>query len=129
MLSEFSYGYALTEQLTRSGSETLIAAPIFPSLFAEGQPDAGYDVQIPFPVAPLFLQFKLSHRMQRRSAAEYGLFNGPYYRMHIRPSRFSSQHAALLKLEQRGENVFYAAPHFHTTPELNVAYLSLESLL
>jgi len=45
MLSEFSYGYALTEQLTRSASGTLIAAPIFPSLFAEGQPDAGYDVQ------------------------------------------------------------------------------------
>jgi len=124
MLSEFSYGYALTEQLTRSASGTLIAAPIFPSLVAEGQPDAGYDVQIPFPVAPLFLQFKVSHRMQRGNAAEYGLFNGPYYRMPIRPSRFSNQHAALLNLEQRGEHVFYAAPYFHTTPELNVAYLS-----
>jgi hypothetical protein len=124
MLSEFSYGYALTEQLTRSGSGTLIAAPVFPSLFAEGQPDAGYDVQIPFPVAPLFLQFKLSHRMQGGNAAEYNLFNGPYYRMQIRPSRFSNQHAALLNLEQRGENVFYAAPCFHTMPELTVAYLA-----
>ena len=44
--------------------------------------------------------------------------------MHIRPSRFSDQHAALLNLEQRGQNVFYAAPCFHTTPELNVAYLA-----
>jgi hypothetical protein len=36
----------------------------------------------------------------------------------------SNQHAALLSLERRGENVFYAAPHFHTTPELNVAYFT-----
>ena len=124
MLSEFSYGYALTEQLTQTGTGTLIAAPLFPSLIEEGQPNVGFDVHIPYPVTPLFLQFKLSHRLERRSAGEYALLGGGYYRMHLRPSRFSSQHNALLNLESRGEQVFYAAPLFHRMEQLSAAYLA-----
>ena len=42
MLSEFSYGYALTEELVSGGTANLTAAPIFPSLYAEGQIGGGW---------------------------------------------------------------------------------------
>ncbi len=124
MLSEFSYGYALTEELVSGGSANLTAAPVFPSLYAEGQIGGGWDVMIPYPVVPLFLQFKLSHCMIRRTAKERGLLGVPYYRMHMRPSRFSDQHDLLLAWEAAGNATFYAAPSFHTTDALNNAYLS-----
>ena len=124
MLSEFSYGYALTEELVRGVTATLAAAPVFPSLYAEGQTGGGWDVMIPYPVTPLFLQFKLSHYMVRRTAKERKLLRSRYYRMHLRPSRYSDQHDLLLAWEAAGNATYYAAPCFHTTDALNRAYLS-----
>jgi hypothetical protein len=123
-ISEFSYGYALTEALIAASPRTLRAAPIFPSLIEEGSPGGGYDVQIPFAGFPLFLQFKLSHRMVRSSAAEVqkGVLAPPFYRMHLRPTKHSQQHPMLLSLEASGAVVYYAAPFFHTPAELNDAY-------
>jgi hypothetical protein len=123
-ISEFSYGYALTETLISASPTPIRAAPIFPSLIEEGSPGGGYDVQIPFPGTPLFLQFKLSHCMVRDTAAEAqkGIFSTPYYRMHLRPTKHSQQHPMLLALEATGAAVFYAAPRFHTPSELNDAY-------
>src|SRR6266568_1524050 len=63
-----SYGYALTEELAGGTAGDLMAAPVFPSLYAEGQAGGGWDVMIPYPVTPLFLQFKLSHYMVRRTS-------------------------------------------------------------
>jgi hypothetical protein len=122
LLSEFSYGYALTEELASGAFGTLVGAPIFPSLIQEGQPGGGYDLQLPLVGMPLFLQFKLSDRMVYRSAAEWKTFKKPYYRMHIRPARHSDQHQLLLDLENTGEEVYYVAPEFHTTEELNTHY-------
>tara|TARA_R110002126_G_scaffold54466_2_gene147441 strand:- start:3182 stop:3997 length:816 start_codon:yes stop_codon:yes gene_type:complete len=123
-ISEFSYGYALTESLIREHS--VRAAPIFPSLQDEGKPGGGYDVQIPFSGFPLFLQFKLSHKMIRDSAfeAQMNLITTPFYRMHLRPTKHSRQHPMLLELEESGAAVFYAAPHFDTPAELNDAYIN-----
>ncbi|WP_374355651.1 hypothetical protein [Chitinimonas sp.] len=125
-ISEFSYGYALTETLIRSLPFRLRAAPIFPSLNDEGKPGGGYDVEIPFPGFPLFLQFKLSHRMVRYSAfeAQLGLLPTPFFRMHLRPTKHSQQHPMLLALEASGAPVFYVAPHFDTPAELNDAYIN-----
>jgi len=36
-ISEFSYGYALTDELIHWHGTNLTAAPIFPSLYQEGQ--------------------------------------------------------------------------------------------
>ena len=121
-ISEFSYGYALTENLIAGTS--VVAAPVFPSLRSEGQA-GGYDVRIPFPVRPLFLQFKLSHYLFGRNARERraGLFTSPFYRMYLYPLRHSQQHNMLLALEQSGNLVFYATPAFHTASKLNSAYL------
>lgn len=124
-ISEFSYGYALTEALIWDTGLPITAAPILPSLIEEGQ-SGGYDVGIQFNGLLLFLQFKLSHFMTRGTAFEtqQGLLDIPFYRMHLRPARHSRQHAMLLDLEATGEIVFYAAPKFHLPSELNTAYLS-----
>lgn len=125
-ISEFSYGYALTETLIGTLPFRLRAAPIFPSLSDEGKPGGGYDAEIPFPGFPLFLQFKLSHRMVRHSAleAQLGLLSTPFFRMHLRPTKHSQQHPMLLDLEATGAHVFYATPHFDSPAELNDAYVN-----
>ncbi len=132
-LSEFSYGYALTEDLIRWGGTPLTAAPVFPSLLKEGKAGGGWDVRLPFQGVPLFLQFKLSDYMISRQTTEckQGLLQPPFYRMHLRPLRYSQQHRMLLDLESAGVAsantlVFYVAPAFRTTTELNDAYVSGE---
>lgn len=125
-ISEFSYGYAITEELIHWHGTNITAAPVLPSLYQEGQPGGGWDVMLDRGGIPLFLQFKLSDCMSRRSAYECqeGWFFPPFYRMDIRPARFSSQHEMLLDLENGGNEVYYSAPAFHEPWELNQAYLS-----
>lgn len=127
-ISEFSYGYALTEELIQRSGLPITAAPLFPSLLAEGQSGGGYDVHLPFSGFPLFLQFKLSHCMVKRSAREcqLGLYAPHFYRMYLRPLKHSQQHNLLLDLESKGYPVYYAAPHFHLPEELNDAYMNNE---
>ena len=122
--SEFSYGYALTQELASGKFGSLIAAPIFPSLVREGRSGGGYDIHLPFAGAPLFLQFKLSHYLHRSNALEWGEYFSPYYRMYLRPIRYSDQHNLLIDLENAGNQVYYVAPEFHTVEELNDAYAS-----
>ena len=52
-----------------------------------------------------------------------GIFPPPFYRMHIRPKRLSNQHEMLINLEEKGHEVHYSAPAFHTYQEFNDAYL------
>lgn len=119
--SEFSYGYAVTEDLVLSSGATITIAPVFPSLIEENQ--LGFDAMLDRAGKPLFLQFKLAHRMTGRAQeARKGLISAPFYRMHLRCSRESNQHANLLALEESGEEVFYVAPRFHLTEQLNEAY-------
>lgn len=127
-ISEFSYGYALTEELIRNLGP-VVSAPRFPSLIAEGK--IGYDLALDFQfLGSLFLQFKLSDRMVRDTAME---INRPqpvfttgtrFFRMHLRPRRTSRQHDLLCDLEAKGERVYYAAPEFDSPEELTSAYLS-----
>lgn len=125
-ISEFSYGYELTDELIHWHGTNITAAPVFPSLYQEGQTGGGYDVMLPRPGIPLFLQFKLSDCMVRNSAFEVrnGHFTAPFYRLHLRPSRHSDQHEMLLELEADGNEVYYSAPAFHTPEEFNDAYLN-----
>ena len=125
-ISEFSYGYALTSELIHWHGTPITATPVFPSLYQEGQPGGGYDVMLQRPGMPLFLQFKLSHCMVRSYSKEAKdrVFDPPFYRMHVRPTRHSDQHKMLLELEDKGNEVYYSAPAFHTSVEFNDAYLS-----
>ena len=129
-ISEFSYGYTLTDELINWHGAPLTAAPVFPSLYQEGQPGGGYDVRLKWPGILLFLQFKLSHHMVRKNTQERRdkNFLTPFYRMKLRPSRHSKQHQLLLDLEnaKQKHKVYYCAPEFHTPKELNEAYLGRE---
>lgn len=124
LISEFSYGYALTEELAKGRAGSLCGAPVFPSLIEEGRSGGGYDVQLPRIGMPLFLQFKLSHHMKNGNAAEWNLFGSSYYRIYLRPAYLSMQHQLLQALENDGNEVYYAAPEFHRLDELNEAYLN-----
>lgn len=127
-ISEFSYGYALTEELVKGFGSSITAAPVFPSLYQEGKKGGGWDVQLKKGGIPLFLQFKLSHYLKNANSKERmsGHFASPYYRMHIRPINHSKQHELLLDLERAGNEVYYSAPGFHKPNELNEAYLNGE---
>ena len=128
-ISEFSYGYAITDELINHRNVRIISAPTFLSTYQEGQQGGGYDVELDrLSGIPLFLQFKLSHYLCRSSARERkeGKFRNPYYRMYLRPRRHSNQHEMLLDLESNGNDVRYCAPTFHTPDELNLAYLNHE---
>jgi len=126
-ISEFSYGFALTNELV--GWVELSAAPIFPSLIEEGKAGGGYDVKLDRPGAPLYLQFKRSEYMSRRSAKEYqrvrgqgGLLAVPFYRFAITEAAKSDQHELLLALDVSPNHVFYVAPRFHRVIEINDAW-------
>ena len=123
--SEFSYGYAVTEELALKYKGSMLGAPQFPSLQEEGK-KGGYDVKLPTSGKAVFLQFKLSDHLSRDYAREHknGVLDVPYFRMHLRPARHSRQHALLCSLEESGESVFYIAPEFHQPFELNKHYLS-----
>ena len=124
-ISEFSYGFVITDELLRH-LPGVCAAPVFPSLYREGQTGGGYDVMIQSGVTPLFIQFKLCDYMKRATAFESqnGLLDCPFFRMHLRPSRHSKQHQMLVDLEHSGQIVYYAAPMFHRVRELNDAFHS-----
>ena len=126
--TEFSFGYAFTENLVRSTANRPAGAPVFPNLIQEGQ--LGYDVQIDFPGCPLYFQYKLPELMVRNSAAEIkkhalsGLVV-PFFRMALMRNDLSAQHRNLISLENRSPNsVFYAAPCLSSLREFNDAYNS-----
>ena len=126
LISEFSYGFALTHELVLS-LETLSAAPIFPSLLEEGRAGGGYDVKLTAPGVALFLQFKRSERLHLKSAREIrdGARIGlPYYRLEITAKSDSDQHNMLLELDQPPNQVYYAAPMFILKPEFDNAFVA-----
>jgi hypothetical protein len=125
-ISEFSYGFALTNEI--AGWAPLRIAPIFPSLVEEGKKGGGYDVKLDIPGVPLYLQFKRGYRMTRRTAKEVKQYkkrlNMPFHRFYITDSGTSAQHTMLLELDDGKSNVFYAAPRFDLTAEINDAWVN-----
>jgi hypothetical protein len=123
--SEFTYAFALVNELITLGNPPIVSVPVFPSLIEEGRATGGYDVKLDRPGQPLFLQFKLAKQIRGRRAREFRqqIFWSPFYRMYIRARRSSRQHELLLELEQSNlGNVYYCAPAFHTLWELNRFY-------
>jgi hypothetical protein len=126
-ISEFSFGFALTRELTNYAGAALHAAPVFPTLFAEGQIGGGYDVHLDLPGLPLFLQFKRADCMKKGNAKQIqdGLaLTLPFYRCSIMNREPNDQHELLLNLDADPNCVFYASPRFHLVEELNLAYLA-----
>jgi len=75
-------------------------------------------VQIPLKPVPIFLQFKIPQVVRRRNTQMPPGFDIPYLRMHLRTKR-PNQHQLLLALESTGKLVYYAAPDFWRTRELD----------
>jgi hypothetical protein len=73
--TEFSFGYAFTENLIRASSTSPVGAPVFPNLIQEAQ--AGLDVRIDFPACPVFFQYKLPELMTSRRAKEVSKYRLP----------------------------------------------------
>jgi hypothetical protein len=123
-ISEFSYGFALTNEIV--GWTALKAAPVFPSLIEEGKKGGGYDVKLDMPGIPLYLQFKRADGMLRNTARElsqHGLpLALPFYRFPITQAKKSQQHELLLELDDGTNEVYYAAPRFHELDEINQAW-------
>ena len=124
--SEFSYGYAVLDELINWYGSPLDSVPEFPTTVAEAS--LGYDARISADGFALFLQFKVSDCMVKRTAFEAtrGHFDPPFYRMHLRRISKSRQHELLIELENDQHFVFYVAPGFHRMLELNNAYFSRE---
>jgi hypothetical protein len=126
--TEFSFGYAFTENLIRSSRATPAGAPVFPNLIQEAQ--LGYDVNINLPGRPLFFQFKLSELMVRNSASEIAqhALSGiriPFFRMSLMRRDLSKQHHLLMRLDRRLPNsVYYATPCIENATVFNLAYNS-----
>src|SRR5215472_9386227 len=97
-ISEFSYGYAVVDELIHWLGTPVKAAPVFPSLYQEGQDGGGWDVKLDRGGIPLFLQFKRSDGMKARSATEWRneSYSNPYYRMYLRKRNHSIKHEMLL---------------------------------
>lgn len=78
------------------------------------------------PGLPLFLQFKRSDCLSRRSAREIRAgapLVPPFYRMEVAGKADSNQHEMLIELDQAPNFVFYAAPMFHRKDEFDAAFL------
>ncbi len=121
-LTEFSYGYCVTEELANGTGERLMAAPYFPSLYAEGRPGGGFDVRIGTAV---FLQFKVSEELTRRTTVETkrGLLEPTFFRFWLHRKDRSEQHQMLIELESEpGNQVYYIAPAFANVSDLDEAY-------
>ena len=124
-ISEFSYGFALTREICAHQWGKLRAAPVFPSLIAEGRAGGGYDMHIDFPPGyPLYIQFKISERMMRASAGQWDSFSSPYYRFWIHDASHSKQHELLCQLDSDSAIALYAAPVIRGIQDLNQAFVN-----
>lgn len=120
--SEFTFGYALTDNLINRVLSGVRGVPLFPSLKEEGKSGVGYDIKIPRYSRPLFLQFKLPQVIRRHRKKWDHNLKPLYYRIHLMRRSDSSQHSSLLRLARRGRDVYYAGPEFHTRRDLNLHY-------
>lgn len=126
--TEFSFGYAFTENLIRSLATGPSTAPIFPNLVQEGQ--AGYDVKIDRPGLPLFFQFKLPALMVRNTAKEIAQhelsgLSVPFFRMSLMRRDLSDQHRLLIQWESKfPDAVYYATPCIENIQLFNLSYSS-----
>ena len=120
--SEFSYGFAVTNELTEFLKPSMRVAPIFPSLRQEGAPGGGYDVELDVPGFPLFLQFKVSECMTRSTAREAGWVPIPFYRFAIRCVGALNQHNMLVDLEMQRGNVFYVTSGLSNKVDFDLSF-------
>ncbi len=121
--SEFSFGYSITRHFeTVYGGRR--ALPNFPTQPEEA--DGGFDVDFLSHGIPLFIQFKRSEIMTRRSATEYkqhpSEWSLPIYRMHLHGHNAYRQHYLMQNLEDEGNTALYITSQVRSKADLNWYY-------
>jgi len=121
--SEFTFGYAVTRHLEGMlGGRRVL--PNFPTQPEEA--DGGYDVDFLAHGVPLFVQYKRSEVMTRRSATEHKLHAGqwgmPIYRMHLHGHNGYRQHYLMQGLEDAGNVAVYITSQVGSKAMLNQHY-------
>lgn len=114
-LSEFSYGYGVTREAEILLEQTGIrAVPFLPSLIQEKK--LGFDVKFDRPGTALMLQFKLGQSLSRfhnsSPVSPRPILDRPFWRFSINTAEPDGQFETLLKAENDGAEVYYAAPRF-----------------
>lgn len=127
--SEFSFGYAFTENLTVRSQSAPGHAPVFLNVHQEAA--KGFDVEIGLPISLRYLQFKLPKRMQTARAREIEKFgcpiSAPFFRMRLMSKNMYRQHHNLIALEDKNlGRVFYATPLLRDEQKFNEAYANKE---
>lgn len=123
-ISEFTFGYAYTQELAKLWAAHVLAPPVFPNQYAEGKSGGGYDMALESTNGFIyFAQFKLSQEITSHWSSNQREFGEPFRRFLIYGSKTSKQHELLLKLEQPGTFVEYVAPDFGTYGELSAKYV------
>jgi len=121
--SEFSFGYGVTRYFEELyGARRVL--PNFPTQNEEA--DGGYDVDLFSHGVPMFIQFKRSEIMTRRSATEYKQhpadWEMPIFRMHLHGHNEFRQHYLMQGLEDDGNLALYITSQVHTKALLNHYY-------
>lgn len=123
-ISEFTFGFAFLYEQTQANWPGLQAAPVLPSLYAEG--GLGWDAKLPVNGLDFYYQFKLSDRLHRRNSRYIrdGTYNAPYHRLALHPKDDNSQHQNLWTLARTNTHTYYVAPEFGTVEAFNTAFLA-----
>lgn len=119
--TELTFGYAFLREFERDYVDggAFPKAPDFISQYDEAT--EGHDVEIAMSDAtPVFIQFKRSYVLTRKSAKEIAArhYHDPrIYRMHLHKRGAYRQHKALQRRETAGDVVFYVTSQIYTGPE------------
>jgi hypothetical protein len=121
--SEFTFGYGVTRYFEELYNARRVL-PTFPTQNEEA--DGGYDVDFVAHGVPLFIQFKRSEVITRRSAMEYKQHPGdwakPTYRMHLHGHNAYRQHYLMQDLEDKGNMAIYVTSQVSSKAMLNQYY-------
>lgn len=121
--SEFTFGYSVTRHFEEVYDSRRVL-PNFPTQPEEA--DGGYDVDFLEHGVPLFIQFKRSEVMTRRSAVEWKHhptgWSLPIYRMHLHGHNEYRQHYLMQNLEDEGNVALYVTSQVPTKAALNAYY-------
>jgi hypothetical protein len=116
-ISEFSYGFAFTNNFLSSYGPTL-KAPHFPSLIDEAK--LGYDVRLDWPGEVLIFQFKVPVFLGSK-AKQHSLFGQSYFRYSLH--QLGKQHNVLFGVANEIKDcVFYASPDLVNVQEFHSEY-------
>ena len=117
---EFEFTVAFIHDFLKKNEERGSQAMVgMPTPYEESH--VGYDAKLGTNGYVRFFQFKRPDYLGAGRGTQGQYYpNQPYYRINITPDESSHQHNLLVNLAKRGHEVYYVAPIFHDTRELDL---------